>query len=368
MVVLGSAANDGGSRFSWIEYQALMLCLAGVIFTALSLVEVALNRFQVLPLLFPGMFTVRERRFFFFNFDISDGVIGKRVRAESKMVVRITICLVLSYLWQHCVLETTQQVGNEFPRKACEQGADCFASTLDFATLYSREYESLDCQNVQDFKERMVVSCIRFVPPTATTYLMHLAISHSITQLNFKAFELLVWICGNSKWSRRIVGSLIFLSLASFVILFFGGLMSEFVSSWLSFVMSLSIPLFLYSVFKASQRLEHLWKQQAIKVQLQIETHLSGAFADIETAVNLDASHPAAQTATERPSARSKESSGRVMSTLNRFWSSFPLKRVSKDAKKKASENSPEQKDLIVTESSQNDGASDPKAGDKNSD
>lgn len=282
--------QTGNSSFSWIEYQMLMIALAGFICTALFVVEIALNRFQVLPLLFPGMFRVQERRFFFFNFDISDGGLGKSVRAEAKMVVRITLCVVLSYLWQHCALETTQQVGNEFPKTECDKGADCFASPVDLTTFFNREYKSIDCDGEQStFDERVVVSCIRIVAPAATTWLMHLGISHSVMTLNFKAFELLVWIGGNSQWARRIFCALIFISLLSLMSLFFAGFMSEFVSSWLSFVMSLSIPMFLYCVYKDSKNLAKLWKAEAVQVQQTLEEHLSYAFSDIETAVQLEA-------------------------------------------------------------------------------
>jgi len=284
MVIFG----ESSPQFSWIEYQALMLCLAGVICTSLFFVEIALNRFQVLPLLFPGMFSVKDRRFYFFNFDISDGVLGKKIRAEAKMACRMTICLVLSYLWQHCVLETTQQVGTEFPKDECLKGADCFASTLHFVTLLSRQYEAIDCKSEAEFEKRVVVSCIRFIPPTATTWLMHLAISHSVTQLNFKAFEILVWVGGNSKWARRLIGGLIVGSLSTFVGLFFAGFWTEFVSSWLAFVMSLVIPWFLYTVYKSSKHLQLLWKIEAVKVQRMLELNLNTAFVDIEYAANLD--------------------------------------------------------------------------------
>lgn len=337
-VVFGGNANG---QFSWIEYQALMLALAGLIIVSLFLIEMALNRFQVLPLLFPGMFRVQERRFFFFNFDISDGQLGKSIRAEAKMVVRLTICLVLSYLWQHCVLETSQQVGTDFPKDACGKGADCFASRVHIATFFSREYDAIDCETPKDFEKRMVISCIRFVPPTATTWLMHLAISYSITQLNYKAFELLVWIAGNSKWSRRIIGGLIFITFSMFVGLFFGGVLTEFVSSWLSFVMSLTIPMFLHTVYKNSRSLEKLWKDEAVKVQLQLEAHLSGAFADIETAVNLDPSrsggHRVSGSEREQSNrdglatikARENEKQPKVMSTLKKMQAKLPSLRNS---------------------------------------
>lgn len=283
MVLIG---EDRVTQFSFIEYQALMLALAGGICVGLSILEVALGRFQVLPLLFPGMFTVRDRRFRFFSFDVSDGAVGKLVRAEAKMVVRLSFCIVLSYLWTTCVLETTQIVGTDFPREQCLEGADCFASNLHFETIFTKQYEAVDCRPAQtaweDFEETVVVSCIRFIPPQATTWLMHLAIAHSVTQLNFKCFELLVWISGNSEKVRRGMGFLMLLSAAVIIGLFFGGVMNEFLSSWLSFVMTLSTPVYLHSVWRGSRALNLLWHHAAESLNLTVEKHLDSAFSEIE--------------------------------------------------------------------------------------
>jgi|Transcript_20694 hypothetical protein len=274
-----------GSKFSYVEYQVMMLSLAGTICASLFIIEIAMRRFQVLPLLFPGMFSIRDRRFYFFNFDISDGTLGKTIRSEAKMLIRITICVVLSYLWEHCVLETVQLVGKSFPKDECDQGHDCFASTLHFVTFFNHNNEDVDCSNPKDFDQQMVVSCIRFVKPTASNWLMHLAIAHSITQLNLKSFELMVWVGGNSRWMRRFMGVFIFISLSVFVGLFFGGVLAGFVSSWLSFVMSLSVPAFLYVVYQTSKALSGLWRIDAEQVQKSIQEHLHGAFKDIESTI-----------------------------------------------------------------------------------
>lgn len=252
------------ARFSYIEYQAIMLFLAGMMVVSLVAVEIALTRFQVLPLLFPGMFSVRERRFYCFSFDLSDGAIGKKIRAEAKMLIRMTLCLVLSYLWQHCVLQTSQDVGVEFPTSQCERGHDCFASELHFVTLFNRQHTAIDCDGPhENFKSQVVVSCIQFVTPEGSLWLMHLAIAHSVTQLNFKAYELLVWIASKSRRTRRCIRLLILLTLLTFLALFFAGILSEFVSSWLSFVMSLCIPLFLHIVWKTGHAVEKLWRLEA---------------------------------------------------------------------------------------------------------
>lgn len=281
--VFGSSPD---TKFSWIEYQVLMLCLAALLFAAILLVELAVRKFQVLPLTFPGMFTVRERRFFFFHFDISDGHAGKKIRGEAKMIMRITACCVLSYLWQHCVLETMQKVGTEFPSEQCREGHDCFASEFEFLTLLNRNQMGIDCKKPQDFDHRVTISCIRLIRPSGPTWLMHMAVAYSVSQLSFKAFELLVWIGGGSRWLRRILSVSIFIWVVVFILLCLGGLFATYESSWLSFVVSLTLPMFFHSVWKASKSLERLWVQDAVKVQDNIEVHLSGAFTEIAGAID----------------------------------------------------------------------------------
>mmetsp|Transcript_6466 Transcript_6466/g.15338 ORF Transcript_6466/g.15338 Transcript_6466/m.15338 type:complete len:374 (+) Transcript_6466:87-1208(+) len=262
-----------------------MLCLAGIICMGLLAIELTMNRFQVLPLLFPGMFSVRERRFYFFDYLVSNVAEANHLRRQAKMLCRMTLCVVLSYLWQHCVMDTTQQVGREFPRKECNDGKDCYASELHFMTLLSRQHEPVDCSGEhKDFPSRMVVSCIRLVEPSAAGWLMHLAISHSITQLNFKAFEILVWLTGNSANMRRLFGVFprLVISLGAFVgvCLFFGGVVSDFAASWLSFVTIISIPLFFHSVYRSSKVLHTLYVEEAARVQSSIEQHLSAALSE----------------------------------------------------------------------------------------
>lgn len=273
-----------GEKLSYFDYQVLLLCLAGAICMGLMAIEIVLHRFQVLPLLFPGMFTVRERRLFFFTFDISDGQKGKKVRADAKMLIRMTLFIVLSYLWHHCVLSTSQQVGTEFPEAQCAEESICFMSELHVLTMFTRQHEVIDCEGAREtFPDRVVVSCLKFIPPSATTWLMHLAISHSITQLNFKLFEIFVWISGNSLYFRRGIGFLSFITFAASVSLFFyEPLFGELVSSWLSFVMSFSIPVFLYTTWKSSNTLEELWMEESQRVQRHIEERLNSAFVDIE--------------------------------------------------------------------------------------
>lgn len=280
MVFVGDAKV---TRFSFIEYQALILTLACGIVALLVALEVAIRRFQLLPLLYPGMFSVRDRRFYVFDLDISDGPLGKRIRKEAKMLMRMTMCLVLSYLWQHCVMDTYQSYSTQFPREQCDIGFDCFASELHFMTFFNRQFQAIDCGlNRTSFDGMVVVSCIRFIPPSATEWMKQLAISHSVTQLHLKTYEISVWAAGKSTRLRMFLASWVGTTAIIFFVLFFMGLLSTFMNSWLSFVMSLSAPYFLYSVWQFGAVLEGMWKEQAYVKQQRVESDIDLALVDIE--------------------------------------------------------------------------------------
>mmetsp|Transcript_6802 Transcript_6802/g.18862 ORF Transcript_6802/g.18862 Transcript_6802/m.18862 type:complete len:381 (-) Transcript_6802:158-1300(-) len=279
MVLIGGIDPE---RITYAEYQIVMFCLAVVLCLLLGLVEVVLMRFQVLQMFFPGMISINSRRFYFFSFDVSDSPVGKRIRREVRMLVRVTFCVVVSYLWQHCVMENLQTVGKSFPEEECNDGFQCFATDFHFLTLITHQNTVIDCDVEVGFENRMVISCVKFIRPAATTWLMHLAIAHSLTQLNFKAFELLVWICGNSLIIRQFFGFLVFGTSVTLIILFLADLDWNIFSSWLSFVTTMACPFFLFLVFRCSGVVQHLWKCDAERVQGSIEKHLTTALRDVE--------------------------------------------------------------------------------------
>mmetsp|Transcript_50841 Transcript_50841/g.114323 ORF Transcript_50841/g.114323 Transcript_50841/m.114323 type:complete len:381 (+) Transcript_50841:95-1237(+) len=276
--------TEDGTSFSWFEYQALMLSLAGVMCLTLGIVELTLSRFQSLPVLFPAMYSVHDRRFYIYEFDITDGRPGKAIRRQSKHVIRMTILVILSYLWQNCVLRADQTIGNEFPVDECDAGSDCFASEVHIATILTRQYQSVDCDGDRsDFEDRQVVSCVRFMEPSASSWLMHLAIANSVAQLNFKCFELGVWLAGKSKMVRHLIVALIVLSSLSVIAMFFLGEVSVFLSSWLAFVMTFSLPLWFAAVHASGYSLKVVVEEAERRMQQSIEANLTNAFQDIES-------------------------------------------------------------------------------------
>jgi len=279
MAVLG--VGNGLTTFTYWEYQLLMLCLAGVIGMGVVVMEYAMKRLQVMPVLFPGMFSIREHKFFFFDFEVREVHVAEKLRAQAKMLVRMTLFVVLSYLWQHCVLQTSQSIGTEFPREQCNSEHDCFSSDFHVTTFFNRQHEPVDCSDPKPFDTRVVVSCIRFVKPTATEWLKHIAIAHSVTQLNHKSYEVFVWLAGNSRCLRSIIGALAVVTFALFLSLFFAGVVTEFVASWLSFVMSFSMPVFLWTVWTTSGVCQAMWVRQSREIQQSIEENLQAALKEL---------------------------------------------------------------------------------------
>ena len=64
-----------------------------------------------MPLMFNGMFLVRQRRLYCFGTDVTTGSEGKRIRGNAKMMVRVNTIIVSLYLWESLVLQTSAVQG-----------------------------------------------------------------------------------------------------------------------------------------------------------------------------------------------------------------------------------------------------------------
>jgi len=107
-----------------------------------------------------------------------------------------------------------------------------------------------------------------------------MGIAYSITQLNVKSYEFVVWITGNSRMVQRSIMVLSVVSFLGFLVLFIASYVSTFTSSWIQVLTALYIPVYLNSVWKTGRILENLSRREAQKVQASIETHLNEAMAD----------------------------------------------------------------------------------------
>jgi len=314
---------------SFIEYQLMMLSLAGGMCVSMFLVEMVIDQFHVLPILFPSMFSIRERRYYAYGVDVTDGSCGEKIREGAKMVVRITLGVTLSYLWQSCIMEAIQSFGSEFPELQCSQGYDCFASRFHFSTLYKQDFTPIDCHSPPVlFATQTVVTCVRLIPLNATSFLMHLGVSYAISQLTFKTYEVSVWIAGEARYVRRLLTALVVLTLVGLVATYFAGFLVLFVNSWLSFVMCLAVPIFLHtvrttgSVLHRARCLEEAQHREILKEQI------NKAFANIEDAFlisapliaqdDLQSSKQVEHSRTTRSLHTMRSFVGRVKSTISR--------------------------------------------------
>eukprot|EP00435_Cladocopium_sp_Y103_P010029 s156_g2.t1 len=121
-VIMGD--SNGLTRFSSLEYQAIMFCLAFAMCVTMAIVEVVMKRFALLPVIFPGVFAIREKRLYFFDIEVKEVTVGKALRWEAMMTMRVTLAVVLSYLWEFCVFQSTTSVGRAFPLEQCQSGMD----------------------------------------------------------------------------------------------------------------------------------------------------------------------------------------------------------------------------------------------------
>jgi hypothetical protein len=318
------------TNFSYFEYQLLMFCLAGGMCICMIIVEFGMQRFALLPMLFPGMFSIREKRLFFFDIEVRDVSVGKAMRWEAMMITRVTIFVVLSYIWESCVFETNTHVGKAFPQEQCSKGMDCFASELNVVTIFNRNHLPVDCEDREAskgedfFENKMVISCLGFVRPSAQLWLMHAAICHAVVQLTLKAYGLLVWTCGQSPWFHRLMAICGIASLIAFVVMCSFSVMTqeEFQASWLAFVLSLSLPVFFQIVWKSGKILQHLWLEESRRTQDCIEHNLGLALKDLATTNlhdgNTADNQPEKVDTRKRPSLRTKASS--LLKLPGTFW------------------------------------------------
>lgn len=282
-VIMGD--SNGLTRFSSLEYQAIMFCLAFAMCVTMAIVEVIMKRFALLPVIFPGVFAIREKRLYFFDIEVKEVTVGKALRWEAMMIMRVTLAVVLSYLWEFCVFQSTTHVGRAFPSEQCQSGMDCFVTELEIQTFISRNHKPFNCsaehRGDNYFAEQVVVSCVNFITPSMSSWLMHLAIANSMWQLNLKSFGLLVWCCGQSVWFHRVMLATAAISLIIVCSLTFGGVMTKFNSSWSGFVISFCFPLFFWIVWNCGNILKQLWESENRQMQENIEEKLALALQDL---------------------------------------------------------------------------------------
>ena len=99
------------------------------------------------------MFSMRGNRTFAFGIDITDSERGKKIVRQSQWLMRVSMIVVLSYIWQTLVLEvvTISDESNTgaIPQASCGTGYDCFRSDFCMFAIFDPDCTaSIPC----DFK------------------------------------------------------------------------------------------------------------------------------------------------------------------------------------------------------------------------
>jgi len=279
-------------ELTYIQYQLITLGFAGVMLASLALLEIFMAKYQILPLLYNGMFLVRQRRLYCFGTDITSGTGGKRIRGSAKMMVRVSCVIVLSYLWQSLVVETVT-LQDEYPKEACANEFNCFVNTLQFQIVFvdgdegATRIQCLDPKSESEFNQRvaqedrtLVVNCVKVIIPPSLEVVKNLALAHSLGTLVTKAFEVMVWVTNASVLVQHILLVSTAVYTVSAVALFFTNYLHAFASTWLAFIMMLAASVFMWITRSTAIELRKMRKADMERLRKCADTTFEKALRD----------------------------------------------------------------------------------------
>ncbi|EER16711.1 hypothetical protein Pmar_PMAR029668 [Perkinsus marinus ATCC 50983] len=212
---------------------------------------------------------------------------SQSIRSKAKMNLRLTMCI-------FCVIDYVIVTRGDFPSDECRRGFDCFSSPLNFDTIFTRDMDPVDCDREEDFNSgggQIIVNCMKFVDPNAANWLMHLAISHSLWLLFAKAFEIIVWMASGNKAMTTFMLVLLLLYTIAAIALFFAGLLLEFTSSWIGFVVTLSFPAFVAICRQTALALRELRRAEIARLRTSVGADFGSAVEAWTAAAAQDGSH-----------------------------------------------------------------------------
>ncbi|KEP63772.1 UNVERIFIED_CONTAM: hypothetical protein HHA_231220 [Hammondia hammondi] len=278
-------------------YNCFTLVLScTVLLFVLAIHEMSLYA-SILPHAFQ-MVTLRKRRIYCFEVDISSGPAARKVRMQYVWLLRTAVLVVACYLWQTCVLsywafDAREASGKQSLLDACgNDGADCFGSAhnYDFFSVNASpanlcvkyDLAAILRPETQEeiYTKYRYVTCINFVTPNTLVYTQHLAIAYALAKMIITLFEVLVWLLYRSRSS--ILPTVVFAVGVVFLAVWIGSIfiprLLSFFSSWIGYVMLLSVPIVLWTALLAAhylRKIQHqkwtLWKIQANRPMARAE-------------------------------------------------------------------------------------------------
>jgi hypothetical protein len=259
---------------SWTTYQLYMMCLSIALVLALFGAEFFLRKFEIIHVIYNQMLRLKERRLICFNqFDVTDNY---EIVSSAVMMTRLTIVLVICYIWQFCVLESYAFTDSTFPSSICNPTStfECFQTPLRWDSfLVASTMTPIDCSKgaagFVPIADSFGVGCFRTIPQNAAAWLQTLAIGNALGLFTTRIYEVLVWLCFSSLASLIGFTLLLIASAVAVVASTLLGYFSSFSNSWLGFIAMAIFPFILFVVRSAAVELRQIHRREMKMVQQQ---------------------------------------------------------------------------------------------------
>ena len=259
---------------SWTTYQLYMMCLSIALVVALLGAEFFLRKFEIIHIIYNQMLRLKDRRVICFNqFDVTNNV---EVVSAAMMMTRLTVVLVICYIWQFCVLESYVFNNSTFPDTFCYPSTtfECFQTPLKWDSFFKASAMTrIDCSlgeaGFVPVDTHYGVGCFRTITQGAAIWLQTLAISNSLGLFMTRLFEVLVWLCFSSLAALIGFTLLLILTAVAVVISTLSGYFSSFSNSWLGFMAMAVFPSILFVVRSCAQELRRIERHEMKRIRQQ---------------------------------------------------------------------------------------------------
>ena len=283
------------AKTTWQSYQLWMMGLSITLFVALVLIEFFMRKFDIMHVIYNQMLRLKKRKLICFN---SMDVTGNyTVNSGLFMMTRLTVILVLGYLWQFCVIETYSMTNAGFPAQFCaEPGFNCFEAELKWNSFVNpNDMTAIDCAageaGYTPASPNVIVSCFKEIPQNAANWLQNVAIANALGLLMTRLFEVLVWVSFQSLAGLITISILGVFVIAAAIILVATGYFSEFINSWLGFVSTVVCPYSLYLVRSVAIEIRRIKRLEIQRIQEQTKADFQKITEQFSTPVPSPTTH-----------------------------------------------------------------------------
>jgi hypothetical protein len=251
-----------------------MMSLSILLVIALVVGEVLLRKFDILHVIYNQMLRLKDRRLICFNqFDVTD---NREVTGPTLMMTRLTIVLVLCYIWQFCVLESYFYVGSVFPDSLCHSLSEfsCFQTPMRWDSfLRAGDMTQIDCSKGSvgfvPVDASYGVACFRVIQQNAAIWLQSLAVGNALGLFLTRIYEVLVWLAVSSVACLIATTLLCILTVIAVIGATFVGIASSLSNSWLGFMAMAVLPFLLFVVRACAMELRKIKRKELERIQRQ---------------------------------------------------------------------------------------------------